>query len=145
MKILLKSLTTFALMTLIATFARTDVNAQTVVNRARIGGYAEAISFVTSGALKGHLVMMNGYELHAVELAKKGVLTKACKLDPPELDQFANGFTFVPTEGLFAINNAPHPYKLFFFDQACGFKGTRPIQFAVVDSSGGEVVIFRLN
>jgi hypothetical protein len=62
-------------------------------------------------------------------MAKKGTLTKVCKIDSPELDQFVNGFTFVPSEGLFAMNNAPHPDKLFLFDQACGFKGTRPIQY----------------
>lgn len=125
MKTLLKSLTTLVLLSL----AILEVNAQTVVNRARIGGYAEDITFVTSGALKGQLVMMNGYELYAVEMIKKGVLTKVCKLEHPELDQFVNGFTFVPSEGLFAMNNAPHPDKLFMFDQACGFKGTRPIQY----------------
>ena len=125
MKTLLKSLTALALLTLSTTFA----NAQTVVNRARIGGYAEDITFVSSGALKGQLVMMNGYELYAVEMAKKGALTRVCKVEHPELDQFVNGFTFVPSEGLFAMNNAPHPDKLFFFDQACGFKGTRPILY----------------
>ena len=125
MKTLLKSLTTLTLLTL----AMLEVNAQTVDSRARIGGYAEDITFVTSGALKGQLVMMDGYELHAAEMTKKGVLTRVCKLDHPELDQFVNGFTFVPSEGLFAMNNAPHPDKLFMFDQACGFRGTRPIQY----------------
>lgn len=129
MKTLLKSLTIFALLILVASFTGGDINAQTVVNRARIGGYAEDITFVSSGALKGQLVMMNGYELYAVEIAKKSTLTRVCKIDHPELDQFVNGFTFVPSEGLFAMNNAPHPDKLFFFDQACGFKGTRPIQY----------------
>ena len=129
MKTLLESLTAIALLTLIVPFAAVDVNAQTIVNRARIGGYAEDITFVSSGPLKDQLVMTNGYELHSVDMAKKGVLTRVCKVDHPEMDQFVNGFTFVPTEGLFAVNNAPHPDKLFFFDQACGFKGTRPIQY----------------
>ena len=133
-----KLLKIFAL-TLIATFATIDLNAQTIVNRARIGGYAEDITFVTSGALKGHLVMMNGYELHSVEFSKKGTLTRVCRIDNPELDQFVNGFTFVPSEGLFAMNNAPHPDKLFFFDQACGFKGTRPIQYLDSNYRPGHV------
>lgn len=126
MKTLLKSLTAIALLTLITVL---DVNAQTVVNRARVGGYAEEITFVTSGPLKDQLVMMNGYELYSVDMGKKGVLTRVCKLESPEIDQFVNGLTFVPSEGLFVMNNAPHPDKLFFFDQACGFKGTRPIQY----------------
>ena len=125
MKTLLKSLPALVLLTLIAV----DLNAQTFVSRARVGGYAEEITFVTSGPLKGQLVMMNGYELYAVEMAKKGVLTRVCKLESPEFDQFVNGLTFVPSEGLFVMNNAPHPDKLFFFDQACGFKGTRTIQY----------------
>ena len=125
MKTLLKSLPALVLLTLIAV----HLNAQTLVSRARVGGYAEEITFVTSGPLKGQLVMMNGYELYAVEMAKKGVLTRVCKLESPEFDQFVNGLTFVPSEGLFVMNNAPHPDKLFFFDQACGFKGTRTIQY----------------
>lgn len=129
MKTLLKSLTVSAVLTLIAIFAAIDLNAQTIINRARIGGYAEDITFVTSGTLKGHLVMMNGYELRSVEFAKKGQLDRVCKLETPELDQFVNGFTFVPTEELFVMNNAPHPDKLFLFDQACNFKGTRTIQY----------------
>jgi hypothetical protein len=129
MKTLRKSLIAFALLTLIATFTAVNTSAQTLVNRARIGGYAEDITFVTSGALKGHLVMMNGYELYSVEIAKKGVLTRVCKLENPEIDQFVNGFTFVPTEGLFVMNNAPHPDRLYLVDQACVFKGTRPIQY----------------
>lgn len=104
-------------------------SAQTVVNRARIGGYAEDIAFVTSGSLKDQVVMIDGNELYSATLGKKGALSKVCKLDHPELDQFINGFTFVESEGLFVMNNDPHPNKLYFFDQACGFKGTRPIQY----------------
>jgi len=126
MKTLLKSLTGIALLTLISTV---DASSQTVVSRARVGGYAEDITFVTSGALKGQLVMMDGYELYSVEIAKKGALTRVCRLDNPDIDQFVNGFTFVPTEGLFVMNNAPHPDKLYLVDQACNFKGTRPIQY----------------
>jgi len=133
-----KLLKIFAL-TLIAAFAAIDLNAQTIVNRARIGGYAEDITFVNSGALKGQVVMTNGYELHAVEMIKKSALTRICRIDTPELDQFVNGFTFVPSEGLFAMNNAPHPDKLFFFDQACGFKGTRPIQYLDSNYRPGHV------
>ena len=101
-----------------------DASGQSVVSRARIGGYAEDITFVTSGALKDQVAMMNGYELFATPM-KKGALTRVCKIDNPEFDQFVNGFTFVESEGLFVMNNAPHPDKLYFFDQACGFKGTR--------------------
>src|SRR5688572_1009691 len=107
MKTLLRTLTAIGLLSLIAPFAASDVNAQTMVSRARVGGYAEEITLVTSGTLKDKLVMMNGYELYSVELTKKATLTRVCKIDNPELDQFVNGLTFVPSEGLFVMNNAP--------------------------------------
>ena len=110
-------------------FSALDLSAQTVLSRARTGGYAEDIAFVTSGALKDQLVMTNGYELYATPLAKKAALTRLCRIDHPEFDQFVNGFTFVESEGLFVMNNAPHPDKLYFFDQTCASKGTRTIQY----------------
>lgn len=110
-------------------FSAYDLSAQTVVSRARIGGYAEDIAFVTSGALKDQLVMTNGYELYATSLTKKAALTRICRVDHPEFDQFVNGFTFVESEGLFVMNNAPHPDRLYFFDQTCANKGTRKIQY----------------
>ena len=106
-----------------------DVSAQTVISRARVGGYAEDITYVSSGPLKDQIVMTNGYELYAGSLAKKGALTRVCKVDHPEMDQFVNGFTFVESEGLFVMNNAPHPNKLYLFDQNCVSKGTRTIQY----------------
>lgn len=121
----LGSLFLFGLMTL----QPFDAGAQTVVSRARIGGYAEDITYVRSGALKDQIAMMNGYELYAVSLSKKGTLTRICKVDNPEIDQFATGFTFVESEGLFVMNNPPHPNKLYFFDQTCAVKGTRTIQY----------------
>ena len=110
-------------------FTSFQVNAQTVVSRARVGGYAEDITFVTSGTLKDQLVMIDGYELYSVNLAKKGMLTKVCRLDHPEIDQVPTGFAYVESENLLVINNDPHPNRLYFFDQACTFKGTRTIQY----------------
>jgi hypothetical protein len=127
-KKLLQDLSLLFLMTLLCLTYRA-ANGQTVVNRARVGGYAEDITYVTSGPLKDQLVMTNGYELHAVPLSKKAGLTRVCKIDNPEIDQFVNGFAFVESEGLFVMNNAPHPNKLYFFDQACGSKSIRPIQY----------------
>src|SRR5262245_23275008 len=121
------SLITLALFA--TTLSITKADAQTVVSRARIGGYAEDITFVTSGPLKDQVVMTNGYELYGVSIVKKGALTRLCKINHPEMDQFVNGFTFVESEGLFVMNNAPHPDRLFFFDQNCVSKGTRPVQY----------------
>jgi len=129
MKTAPKTLTTSVLLGIALLVAAVDASAQTVVNRARTGGYAEDITYVTSGALKDQVVMMNGLTLYSVEMTKKGVLTRVCKYDDPEFDQFATGFTFVPTEGLFVLNNDSHPDKLYLFDQACASKGTRTIQY----------------
>src|SRR5688500_1216766 len=107
--------------------------AQTVVSRSRIGGYAEDITFVSSGPLKGHVVKLNGYEIHAVDVAKKekdkAPLFKLCEVKIPEFDQFPNGFAYVESEGLFFMNQSTDPTKLYLFDQTCAFKGTRPIQY----------------
>ncbi|HJP92707.1 MAG TPA: hypothetical protein VJ875_12180 [Pyrinomonadaceae bacterium] len=121
----LKSLLLLMLLALLAS----DANSQTVVSRARVGGYTEDISYVTSGALKDQVVMTNGNELYAAALSKKSALTRVCRIDNPEMDQFVNGFAFVESEGLFVMNNDPHPNKLYFFDQACGSRGTRTIQY----------------
>lgn len=99
------------------------------MSRARIGGYAEDITYVTSGALKDQIAMMNGYELYTVSLSKKSALTRICRIDNPEIDQFASGFTFVQSENLFVMNNPPQPNKLYFFDQTCAMKGTRAIRY----------------
>jgi len=115
----------FSLSTLFAA----NADAQTVISRARIGGYAEDITYVTSGALKDQVVMIDGNDLYAASLAKKGAFTRICKVDHPEFEQFANGLTFIESEGLFVMNNAPHPTKLYLFDQACVSKGTRTIQY----------------
>ena len=125
---MLKAPGLFALIAL-ALFSITSADAQTVVSRARTGGYAEDITYVTSGTLKDQIVMTNGYELYAVPVGKKGTLTRLCRIDHPEMDQFVNGLTFVESEGLFVLNNAPHPDRLFLFDQNCVSKGTRRIQY----------------
>ena len=116
------------LLALIALFP-VNLSAQTVVSRTRLGGYAEDIAYVSSGTLKDQVVMTDGYDLYAVSLAKKGVLTRICKIENPEIDDFARGFTFVESEGLFVMNNDPHPNKLYFFDQTCAVRGTRTIQY----------------
>lgn len=119
-----------AIFTLIAAlFLVIEARAQAVENRARSGGYAEDITFVTSGALKDQVVMTNGYELYAVSLGKKSVLSRVCRVDHPEMDQFVNGVTFVESERLFVMNDSSHPDKLFFFDQTCASKGTRKVKY----------------
>jgi hypothetical protein len=126
-RVLMLALTTTTLAPIVtnAQLARVPVE-----SRARIGGYSEDLTFVKSGPLKDHLVLLEGYELYKVPIKKKdGAFTKHCGISIPEFDQFPNGITFIESEGLFAINNAPYPDQLFLFDQSCAYKGTRKIQY----------------
>jgi hypothetical protein len=104
-----------------------------IVSRARIGGYSEDIAFVKSGPLKDHIALLEGYEIYTVPSKKKdndnGSFARLCGISIPEFDQFPNGLTFIESEGLFALNNAPYPDQLFLFDQSCTYKGTRKIQY----------------
>ena len=108
-------------------------HAQTVVSRARIGGYAEDISYVSSGKLKDHIVMLNGYEAYTVPVTNKEQgkhsLTKLCDMKFPEFNQFPNGITYVPSEDVFFVNQSGQTTKLFVLDQNCALKETRTIQY----------------
>jgi hypothetical protein len=108
-------------------------HAQTVVSRARIGGYTEDITFVSSGILKDNIVMLNGFEAYGAPIAKKTKdkepLVKLFDLKFPEFDVFPNGITYVESEGLFFLNQFDKPTKLFLVDQTGAFKGTRTIQY----------------
>ena len=115
--------------------AATASGAQTVISRARIGGYAEDLTYVTSGKLKDNIVMINGFEVMAVPIAKKpqdklgDALTSIFSLKIPELDVLPTGLTYIESEGLFAFASDTNFKKLFLFDSAGTFKGTRNIQY----------------
>jgi hypothetical protein len=103
---------------------------QTVVSRSRIGGYAEDVTFVTNGDLKNEIVMINGYDLYSAPNNKPNrPLEKLFSLHTPEIDQLPNGIAYIESEKLFVHNNAPHPNKLYLWDQKGTFKGTRNIQY----------------
>lgn len=112
-------------------FAAAEAQSQTVVSHTRIGGYAEDITYVGSGSLKDKIVLIDGYEVFAVENAQKpkGSMDKLFDVKIPEIDFRPNGIAYVESEGLFVINDVSHPTKLFSFDQQGKFKGTRPIQY----------------
>ena len=111
--------------------AENNARAQTVVSRARTGGYAEDIASVASGPLKDQIVMINGFEVMAVSGDKKpkGSLTSIFSLKVPELDVLPTGLTYIESEGLFAFASDTDFKKLFLFDSAGAFKGTRNIQY----------------
>lgn len=110
-----------------------EANAQTVtvVNKARIGGYSEDITYVPRGRLRDNIIVLDGYEVFAVENARRprGPMTKLFDVRIPEIDIRPNGIAYVESEGLFAFNDVTQPTKLFFFDEKGQFKGTRNIQY----------------
>jgi hypothetical protein len=117
--------------------ASSSINAQTVVSRARIGGYSEDIAYVASGPLKDNIVMLNGFAAYAAPVDKKNKgkepLVKLFDLKFPEFNVFVNGITYVESEGLFFVNQSDQPTKLFLVDQTGALKETRKIQY--LDSS----------
>ena len=118
---------------LVSVFTPTSASAQTVVSRARIGGYAEDLTYVASGKLKDHIVMINGFEVMAVPNAKKpepkDALTSFFSLKIPEFDVLPTGLAYIESEGLFAFASDTNFKKLYLFDSAGVFKGTRTIQY----------------
>lgn len=125
----------FAFIVLLCLFgqllAASDVAAQTVVSKARIGGYSEDIAYVSKGHLKDNIIILDGFDVFAVENAKKpkGRMTRLFDLKVPELNFRPNGITYIESEELFAINDVTQPTKLFLFDDKGELKSTRTIQY----------------
>lgn len=124
---------TFALLLFLLTTLlwSTETTAQTVISKARIGGFSEDITYVSTGSLKNKIAILDGYEVFVVENAKKpiGQMTRLFDVRVPEIDTNPNGITYIASEALFAVNNVTHPKKLFLFDEKGAFKGTRDIQY----------------
>ena len=80
-------------------FTAPAFHAQTVVGRAKIGGYSEDIAFVTSGALKDNIVMLDGFAAYAAPASKKNKvkepLVRLFDLKFPEFNVFPNGIAYV--------------------------------------------------
>ena len=111
--------------------APADASAQTVLAKSRIGGYSEDIAYVSKGRLKDSIVILDGYEVFAVENSKKpkGAMTKLFDLKIPDINIRPNGITFIESEDSLAVNDVTQPTKLFLFDQNGAFKGSRTIQY----------------
>ncbi|MEK6301400.1 MAG: hypothetical protein AABO41_11810 [Acidobacteriota bacterium] len=111
--------------------AATDARSQTVVSRTRIGGYSEDITYVSRGRLRNNIVILDGYEVFAVENLRtpKGQMTKLFDVKIPEINTRPNGITYIESEGLFAFNEVTQPTKLFLFTDTGQFKGTRTIGY----------------
>jgi hypothetical protein len=131
--------TTLFLSLVTALLVSADAAGQTVIGRARVGGYAEDLTYVASGKLKDQIVMINGFEVMAVQVDKKqkdkskekakDELTSLFSLKVPELDVLPTGLAYIESEALFAFASDTNFKKLFLFDSAGSFKGTRNIQY----------------
>jgi hypothetical protein len=127
--------TRFALIVMVGLFghllAAPDMTAQTVISKSRIGGYSEDIAYVSRGRLRDQIIILDGYEVFAVENARRprGRMTKLFDVKVPELNFRPNGIAFIESEDLFAFNDITQPTKLFLFDEKGEFKGTRTIQY----------------
>src|SRR5262249_17760255 len=108
-----------------------EASGQTVINKTRLGGYSEDIAYVSRGALRDKIITLDGYEVYAVENARRprGSMTKLFSVIVSELNFRPNGITYIESEGLFAFNDDSQPTKLFLFDEKGVFKGTRAIQY----------------
>lgn len=106
-------------------------SSQTVIKSAKIGGYSEDLTFVTAGALKDNIAVLNGFEVYAVPNQKKekGPMVKLFDVKVPEIDVFPNGLAYVESEDAFVLNQTLHTNKLYFFDQTGAYKGRRDIQY----------------
>lgn len=107
--------------------------AQTVIGRTQLGGYSEDITFVSSGPLKDHIIVMSGYDIYAVKNTKKNKgapLVKLFDLRPLGVELNPRGITYIESEGLFIVtDNDSHPTKLFLFDTQGQSRGTRTVQY----------------
>ncbi|HEX6183771.1 MAG TPA: hypothetical protein VFZ44_07665 [Pyrinomonadaceae bacterium] len=120
-----------ALFTLLS--ATSQVCAQTVVSRTRIGGYAEDIAYASGGALKDNIILTDGYEIFAVPVAKKErakePMTRLFDIKGLGIDVNPRGITYIESEDLFVVNDVAQRSTLFLFDAQGQPRGTRKITY----------------
>jgi hypothetical protein len=119
-------LTAFAAILLLEAGGR----AQTVLQRARIGGYAEDIEFVSRGTYADHVVMVNGKEVLGIanEGGPNQPLRKLFDLKATAITH-STGIAYIESEKLFVVNDPTQRNKLFVVDDFGRPQGTRTIQY----------------
>lgn len=110
-----------------------DVKAQTVtlLDRAKIGGYSEDITFVTNGPLANHIIVLDGYEVYGIpgQAHGKPPMRKLFDIKGLGTEIAPRGITYIESEKLFVLNDPRQPTKLFLFDHRGRGQGTRTIQY----------------
>jgi len=112
----------------------TEANGPTVrvLDRARIGGYSEDITFVTKGALSNQLIVLDGYDVFGIPGQAHGnpPMKKLFDLKGLGIEIAPRGIAYIESERLFVANNDfPEPTTLFLFDHKGHPQGTRTIQY----------------
>jgi hypothetical protein len=130
-KSLIQHISAALLLTVALVCTASEARSQTVINKTRIGGYSEDIAYVSRGRLRDNIIILDGYEVFAVENARRprGQMTKLFDVKVPEINIRPNGIAYIESEELFAFNDVTQPTKLFFFDREGRFQGTRAIQY----------------
>lgn len=103
----------------------------TVLDRVRIGGYAEDITFVSTGPLANHIILVDGYDVYAIPGQGHGnsPMRRLFDLRDLGIESVPTGITYIESERLFAVGVAQQPTTLFLVDHRGRPQGTRTIQY----------------
>lgn len=125
--------TTLAFLGLVVTGDRAVANGLSVekVQRVRIGGYAEGVTFVRNGPLAGEIAFVDGHEVWGVparghENQKARVLFSLTGLS---LQGRVQGISYVDSRKLFLVNDDSQKDKLFWVDHQGRPKGILNLQY----------------
>jgi hypothetical protein len=105
-----------------------------IVDRARIGGYAEDLAFVAVGPFANHIVMVEGCEVWGIagQATAKPPLRKLFDLYNLDPVPRATGIAYVESRQLFVVNDSG-PSKFFFVDNTGRLKGSASMVFPLPD------------
>jgi hypothetical protein len=105
-----------------------------ILERGRVGGYAEDLAFVTTGPLANHIVMVQGFEVWGIasEASGRPPLRKLFDLYSLDPTPRSAGIAYVESRRLFAINNSTAT-NLFFVDHRGRLEGSARMTFPLPD------------
>lgn len=109
------------------------LSAQSVVSRARIGGYTEATTFISNGTNSNRIALMDGYEVLSMPIKVGAKATKLFSVLDLPIDAAPRGIAWVASEKLFAFADNFHPDMLIFSDQKGRPAGTRTLVYPAGD------------
>lgn len=101
-----------------------------VLQRVRLGGYAEDVTYVSHGPLARHIVFVDGYEVWGVPGQAHGrpKARKLFDLRALGIGVVPNGIAYVASRRLFYVNDASQTSRLFLVDHQGRPRGIREIR-----------------